>query len=273
MIRGRWSRALVVTAAALVALVGAEVARAGKSTVQDGNDTSGRLDIRSVSQGHSGAKLTHTIKTFGRWPSSLLDEQHSNSFLILLNTDSDRVVERIVFIITTRGRLAAGVLTANGNFLGRADVSRPDRRALRVTFRKSRLGNPAGYRWQAFSSFQGSGGCGRGCVDRAPNGSGRVRHDLRDPTVSFPQPQPTTNPYNLEFTVADAGGSGLDFWRLEHRDSGTAAWTPLRTGSRLGTKSFRFTEATSGEVDEFRVVAVDKHGNRTVSVIRQVTAP
>jgi hypothetical protein len=273
MIRGRRTWALATAAAVLLALVGAEVARAGKSAAQDPNDTRGRLDIRSVSQGHSGRKVTHTIKTFGRWPSSVLDEQHSNSFLMVLNTDSDPAIERFVFIITARGRLEAGVLTGNGNFLGRADASRPNRRSLRVTLSKSRLGNPAGYRWQASSSFQGSGGCGRGCVDRAPNGSGRVRHDLRDPTVSFPQPQPTTNPYKLEFTVADAGGSGLDFWRLEHRDSGTAGWTPVRTGSRLGLKSVLFTEAMSGDVDRFRVVAVDKHGNRTVSVIRQVTAP
>jgi hypothetical protein len=272
MIRGRWSCALASTAAALLALVGAEVARAGRSTVQDGNDTSGRLDIRSVSQGHSGAKVTHTIKTFGRWPNSLLDEQHSNSFLMLLNTDSDRVLERIVFIITARGRLEAGVLTANGNFLGRTDVSRPNRRSLRVTLSRSRLGNPAGYRWQASSSFRGSGGCRRGCVDRAPNGSRRVQHDLRDPTVSFPQPSPSTNPYNLTFTIGEAGGSGLDFWRLEHRDTGTSAWMELEEGSRTGPKTVPFTE-TTGQSEEFRVVAVDEHGNRTVSPIREVTVP
>src|SRR5262245_53424989 len=98
MIRGRRAWALVSTAAVLLALVGAEVAWAGKSAAQDGNDSRGRLDIRSVSEGHSGAKVTHTIKTFGRWPSSLLDEQHSNSFLMVLNTDSDPAIERFVFI-------------------------------------------------------------------------------------------------------------------------------------------------------------------------------
>jgi hypothetical protein len=273
MIRGRRTWSLATAAAVLLALVGAEVARAGKSAAQDPNDTRGRLDIRSVSQGHSGRKVTHTIKTFGRWPSSVLDEQHSNSFLMVLNTDSDPAIERFVFIITARGRLEAGVLTGNGNFLGRADASRPNRRSLRVTLSKSRLGNPAGYRWQASSSFQGSSGCGRGCVDRAPNGSGRLRHDLRNPTISFPQPPtPSTNTYNLEFTIGEAGGSGLDFWRLEHRDSGTAAWTPLRTGSRLGPRSVPFMD-TPGDSEEFRVVAVDKHGNRTVSRVRRVTVP
>jgi hypothetical protein len=265
MIRGRWFRALALTAVALLALVGAEAARAGGATVSDGNDTRGRLDIKSVSEGHSGAKITHTIKTFSRWPKSLLDEQHSNSFLMLINTDRDRVIERFVFIITTRGRLAAGVLTSNGNFLGRADVSRPDQRSVRVKISKSRLGNPPSYRWQGFSSFQG-GGCNSGCVDRTR----RLLHDLRAPTISFLGPtSPSSSPYDLEFRVRDAGRSGLDFWRLQHRDDGTSAWDGLDDGGTTGLQTVTFTETTPPSED-FRVIAKDEHGNRTVSSIFEV---
>jgi hypothetical protein len=269
MIRGRCFRALALTAVALLALVGAEAARAGGATVSDGNDTRGRLDIKSVSQGHSGAKITHTIRTFSRWPKSLLDEQHSNSFLMLINTDRDRVIERFVFIITTRGRLAAGVLTSNGNFLGRADVSRPDQRSVRVKISKSRLGNPPSYRWQGFSSFQG-GGCHSGCVDRTR----RLLHDLRAPRISFPQPpSPSAGlTYDLEFTVRDAGKSGLDVWRLQQRDQGADPWTTLAQGGSVGPRSVLFMAGATGDVDQFRVVAVDNHGNRTVSAVRSVTA-
>jgi hypothetical protein len=269
MIRGRWRRALALTAVALLALVGAEAARPGGATVSDGNDTRGRLEIKSVSQGHSGAKITHTIRTFSRWPKSLLDEQHSNSFLMLINTDRDRVIERFVFIITTRGRLAAGVLTSSGNFLGRADVSRPDQRSVRVKFSKSRLGNPPSYRWQGFSSFQG-GGCNSGCVDRTR----RLLHDLRAPRISFPQPPSPSAAlaYDVEFTVRDAGKSGLDVWRLQQRDQGVDPWTTLRDGGSVGPRSVPFTAEATGDVDQFRVVAVDNHGNRTISAVRSVTA-
>jgi hypothetical protein len=269
MIRGRWFRALALTTVALLALVGAGVGRAGTTTVPDGNDTRGRLDIKSVSQGHAGTRVTHTIKTFGRWPKSLLDEQHSNSFLMLINTDRDRGIERFVFIITTRGRLAAGVLTSSGNFLGRADVSRPDQRSVRVKISKSRLGNPPSYRWQGFSSFQG-GGCNSGCADR----SRWVLHDLRAPRISFPPPpSPSAGlTYNLEFTVSDAGRSGLDVWRLQHRDQAGDPWTTLEDGGSVGPQSVPFTAGATGEVDQFRVVAVDNHGNRKVSAVRSVTA-
>jgi hypothetical protein len=274
MFRGRWSWALALTAAALLALVGAEAARAGTSTVQDGNDRPGRLDIRSVSQGHSGAKVTHTIRTFGRWPNSLLGAQHSNALVILISTDSDAALERFVLIISEQGRMVAGVFRGNGGLLGQANVSRPDRRSVRVSFSKSRLGNPPGYRWQAFSSFQAPGACRRGCVDRAPNGSRRVLHDLRAPTISFPQPPPPAElTYDLEFTVGDAGRSGLDFWRLEHREPGTSVWNVLDNGSTTGSKSVPFTADAAVDTDAFRVVARDEHGNRTVSPVRLVTVP
>lgn len=270
MFRGRFTGALAATAAALLALAGGEVARAGADTVRDGNDP-GRLDIRSVSHGHSGARVTHTIRMFERWPSSVFGPQESNALLLWFSTDADRAFERFV-LVSQRSRLVASVFRGNGGLLGRAKASRPDRRSVRVTLSKSQLGNPAGYRWQAFSSFLASGACRRGCVDRAPNGSRRLLHDLRAPAISFPQPQSpaATNPYELAFTVRDRGGSSLDFWRLQRRAAG--AWVELKHGSGTGARSVPFT-ATAGATDEFRVAAEDEHGNRTLSPIRRVAAP
>jgi hypothetical protein len=94
------------------------------------------------------------------------------------------------------------------------------------------------------------------------------------PTVSFPQPPPpVSTTYNLDFTVGDVGGSGLAFWRLEQREPGTAPWALVEPGTAPGAHSVSFTAALPGDTDEFRVVAQDRHGNRTVSPIRQVTAP
>jgi hypothetical protein len=269
--RGRW---FALAAATLAVLAGAETAAAGTNTVRDGNDRPGRLDIRTASQGHAGSRVTHTIRTFGRWPTALLGPSTPNYFLLVLSTDSDPAPERLVLIVSSPGRLLAGVFNPRGRLLGRAGASRPNRRSARVSIRRSLLGNPAGYRWQAFAFFRGTGTCGGGCRDRAPNRS-RVLHDLRAPTVSFPQPPPpASTPYNLDFTVGDVGGSGLASWRLEQRDvPGSATWTLVQGGAAPGPHSIPFPDAMPGETDEFRVVARDRHGNRTVSPIRSVTAP
>ena len=253
-------------------LAPAELALAGTMTVADGNDRPGPLDIRSVSEGHAGAKVRHTITTFANWPKGLLGPTTPNYFLLEISTDADPVPERAVIVISTPGRMLAGVFTQRGRFEGSARASHPNGHTVVVTINRSFLGNPAGYRWQALSFFRGRG-CGGGCTDRAPDGAGRVLHDLRAPTVSFPQPPaPTMTTYNLDFTVADGGGSGLEFWRLEHWDPMTAAWTAVDEQATVGPQSVEFV-AMPGATDDFRVVAEDLHGNRRVSAVRSVTAP
>ncbi len=263
--RGRWAGMVAV---ALTTLVGVEVAAAGTNTVSDPNDRPGRLDIRSASQGHAGDKVKHVITTFGRWPTALLGPRTPNFFLLEISTD--QASERIVVIFSSPHRIRALVFHSNGNLLGRADASRPNRRSVQVKIRRGLLGNPAGYFWRAVAFFRGPG-CGGGCTDRA----GRVLHDIRAPAVSFPQPTSpaTTNPYNLDFTVGDSGESGLASWRLEHRLMGTTTWTLVNEGLTSGPRSEPFTAAGPSDVNEFRVVAVDGHGNRTVSPVRSVQAP
>ena len=270
---GRQGRWVTLAALALTALAGLDVAAAGTSSISDPNDRPGKLDIRSASQGHAGTKVKHTITTFGNWPKGLLGPRTPNFLLLEISTDSDPAPERAVVIFSTPGRMVAGVFTGRGNFLGRAAASHPNGHTVVVVIRRALLGSPAGYRWQAFAYFEGANTCGGGCLDRAPNAS-RVLHDLRKPTVSFPQPpSPATTSYNLEFTVGDSGGSGLAFWRLEQRDDGATAWTLLDDGLTTGLQSVPFTAGGPNEIDEFRVVAEDMHGNRTVSPVREVMAP
>ena len=268
--RVRW---LAPAAAALALAASAELAAAGTTTVADGNDRPGPLDIRSVSQGHAGTKVRHTISTFANWPKSLLGPTTPNFLLLEFSTDSDPTPERALIIFSSGGRMIAGVFTQRGRFVGSAGASRPNKHTVAVTVRRSLLGSPAGYRWQAFAFFRGPGGCSGGCTDRAPDGSGRVLHDLRAPTVSFPQPPaPSTTTYNLDFTVADGGGSGLAFWRLERWDPVAGAWTSVDEQATVGPQSVQFV-AMPGASDDFRVVAGDMHGNRRVSPVRSVTAP
>jgi hypothetical protein len=259
-------------ASLLVLLASPQLALGGTSTVQDPNDRPGPLDIRSVSQGHAGERVKHTIRTFGHWSKALLGPDTPNFFALQVSTDSDPRPERIVVIFSTPGRMVAGVFRPGGDFVGRATASHPNGHTAVVVIRRALLGNPAGYRWQAASSFRGNSTCRGGCIDRAPNGA-RVLHDLRDPTVNFPDPPvPSSTTYNLDFTVTDAGGSGLDFWRLEQRDEGETAWTTLEEDltPTTGPQSVPFTADMPGDTDQFRVVAEDNHGNRTVSPIRTV---
>ena len=262
---------VAIAVAALCMLAVAETAQAGTDTVRDRNDRPGPLDIRSASQGHSGTKVTHTIRTFANWPIGLLGPSTPNFFSLEISTDSDRAVERVVVIFSTPGRMIAGVFTRSGSFLARTGASRPNAHTVKVTIRRALLGNPAGYRWRALSFFRSPSPCGDGCLDRAPG----LRHDITAPTVSFPLPPPPASMmYNLDFTVGDVGGSGLALWRLEQRDvPGPGPWTVVDSGTAPGPQSVPFTAALPGDTDEFRVVGVDRHGSRTVSPIRAVTVP
>jgi hypothetical protein len=269
--RGRPGARLAIAAAALCALVAAEAAQAGTDTVRDRNDRPGPLDIRSASQGHSGTKVTHTIRTFANWRIGLLGPSTPNFFSLEISTDADRALERVVVMFSSSGHMVAGVFTRSGSFLGRAGSSRPNGHTVKVTIRRGLLGSPAGYHWRALSFFRSPSPCGGGCLDRAP----RLLHDIAAPTVSFPEPMPTSTTYDLVFTVGDVGGSRLAFWRLEQRDVSPTAgpWTVLDDGSGAGQHTISFAAAMSGDVDEFRVVVQDRHGNRRVSPIRSVTAP
>jgi hypothetical protein len=271
MVGGR-GRRLLLTAAALSMLVGAETAQAGGGTVRDGNDRPGPLDIRSASQGHAGTRVTHTIRTFANWPIALLGPNTPNFVLLQISTKPGPAPERIVLLFSSSGRMVAGVFSRNGNFLGRAKASRPNRHAVRVVITRARLGNPVGYRWQAQTFFRAAGPCSGGCLDRAPNGSNQRLHDLRAPTISFPQPGVVqSGEYDIGFSVSDLGFSGVR-WRIQNRLFGTASWTTVESAATRGPQVYSHS-ATDGQDDQFRVIAIDGHGNTTTSPVRTVSVP
>jgi hypothetical protein len=142
-----------------------------------------------------------------------------------------------------------------------------------VSIRRSRLGSPAGYRWNAYSQFgSAASGCNL-CIDRAPN-SRRVLHDITDPAIaltSFPSIPPDIE-YDVSFRVSDRGGAGLRRWQLQHRPLGTSAWDTVASGSAGGLKSHHHV-AEEDDDDQFRVVAVDRQGNRRFSPTKLVSVP
>jgi len=265
----RWPA--TAAAAVLLALAGSANAFAAATTIRDGNDAQGPLDVRAARHAHSGTRVVHEISTFANWPIGLLGARTPNLFALEIDTKGDRRPERIVVVFSSGGHLVAGVVNARGAFLGRANASRPNGHTIRVAIARSRLGSPAGYRWTALSFFQGAG-CARGCIDRAPN-SGRVLHDLTAPKITFPTPTiPADVDYDVSFSLSDTGGSGVGSWRLQHRPLGGAAWTTVASGTGGGSKS-RPHASAQGANSEFRVAASDRQGNTTVSPIRVVSVP
>jgi hypothetical protein len=270
---GRARNALIALLAAGVWLSLAGPAQANVFTRSDGNDTRGPLDIRSASHGHAGNAVTHTIRTFGPWSKGVLGPRTPNAFLLFVGTDRDPAPERVVLIFSSGGRMVALVLRPNGALIGRATASKPNGRTVRVSIPRARLGSPAGYRWQAFSYFESGRTCPNGCVDRVPNASGRVLHDITAPQISFPVPGvPAATTYDVAFAVSDTGGAGLRSWRLEHRLLGTPTWSSVASGTTGGPQTYQHT-ANVDDDDEFRVVAVDRQGNTRVGPVRLVSVP
>lgn len=172
-----WRGVAIAFTGALVAVASTQ---ADTKRISDGNDVSGRLDIRSASHGHAGRRLVHKISTFGRWGARLVRQSGNNLFSLEISTDGDPHAERVVLIYSRNGRMKADVFRFSGGSLtlvGSASASRPNARTVRVSIRRSRLGDPSHYRWSAQSQYKNAGACSNFCTDRAPN-TGRVRHNI-----------------------------------------------------------------------------------------------
>ena len=269
----RARRGVTLLTAMLVALFAVGNAYADTRVIADRNDRPGPLDIRSASHAHDGARVVHTISTFSRWRLGVIGRTTSNLFAVEISTDGDPALERVVLVFSANGRPVAQVFRLpTGTLVGSASVSRPNGRTVRISIPRSRLGNPSGYRWNAHSQYKAAGACSGFCSDRAPNSS-RVLHDITAPRITFPAPPvPGSTEYDVTFTISDAGGSSLSSWRLEHRAFGETAWSTVESGTTIGSKSHHHVAAEDAD-DEYRVVALDRQGNTSVSPIRLVSVP
>jgi hypothetical protein len=258
-------RALLTGVAALTVLAAPATAKADEITVRDGNDVSTKLDIRSVSQGHTGRRLTHSLRTYGSFSSRFLDGNNLIAFGFDTN-GSARSAERFAVVFWAGGRLRAVVVNAKGHLVAKAGVSRPNSRSVRVMLSRSSLGSPVAYRWAGFTNVGRKG-------DAAPNHR-LILHDITGPKISFPNPQiPADTTYDLTFSVSDTGGAGVGEWRVERRTLGTSAWSTAATGEGGGSQTVSIA-AAEGDDDQVRIIAFDRAGNQgTTSVIRTVSVP
>lgn len=164
----------------LTLLATAGGATASTTKVDDGDDTLGKLDVRTATAGHDGKLLVHTLTMHERWASKALGPGTAT----MVFTIGKRT--RTMNVDFRDGELFAEMCTeaADSSFSEcsrNIDLSRPDKKTIAVTFKK-RLLKPGltSYRWSAFTYLnQGESGCTEiFCLDSVPDDREGVKHRL-----------------------------------------------------------------------------------------------
>lgn len=251
------------------------------ATRNDGNDSPGRLDIRSASVGHANNRVVHTVRTYDGWtPRSL----GNDSFLIIeIDKNFDNDFERCAFIFFAGGRLRGSLTNCGRTFIRQLPVSKPSPAVARVTIPTADTGQA--YRWVAFSYWTGlPARCSDLCFDAAPNRPPPILHDLIPPVVTMPSDplrawegaSGNDAVVNFPFSLSDPGGSsssGLATWSIQGRSIGSPVWADAGVSGTGGGAKEPTINGVEGTGVDYRVVAVDKHGNRTISPSRRVYIP
>lgn len=179
--------AAVVLVVAVLLLVPTKAIGDGQR-IADSNDTPGRLDVRFARAGHDPEDvLTHKVRTGGRWRTSLL-ARIDTEFRFYFSWKG--YPQRTLYVDVSRtGKLYGEMRNDNtGNIRGYADVSRPSRKSLRISF-PVRLLKPGltQYEWSLGSIYfeRRHPECGvdeettsvQPCYDALPD-RGSVHHEL-----------------------------------------------------------------------------------------------
>lgn len=263
---------LAVAFLLVMGLLSAGPAAAHTSTKADGNDSPGKLDLRSVSVSHTATGLVHTFRTYGPWtPTSLGADSF---FIVQIDKNKDRVYERCAFIFYSN-RLRGSLTNCRAVFIQFLPVAKLSASSAKITIPKSLIGNV--YWWAGASRWDGPAPCGRGCIDFAPNNFPDILHDMIPPTVNM-----TTSPlrvwedsisaaFGLPFSVSDAH-AGIKSWTVQRREVDSLTWSNVISGFTGGSKDPPIV-GDEGTRFDYRVVAKDKQGNQTITLPRRVYIP
>ena len=127
----------VVVGLALVAVISVTATADTKRTQDDlAHDAAeGSLDIKWVEHSHDGRKLVHTIRTYQTWRSLYLKGDRTIQINISRGASPGADVERVMVIAMEDRRLRTKMFNVvNDTVVGYGNVSRPDRRTVKVTF-------------------------------------------------------------------------------------------------------------------------------------------
>jgi hypothetical protein len=217
------------------------------------------------------------VKTFTRFTASQLDGDRG-WIEVDFDTNADRTYDFWVAVFYHKGKLIA-LQGHRSNVIRQLPARRVDPRTISFEITHNQLDGVHSYDFAAVSVWRAAP-CSnkKPCVDTIPNRYPLLRYDFTPPTVSQAVvPDISTNVSDtLTFPVSfkvkdDRFGSGLKSWTLESRAVGTTTWSTEKKGTS-GSPLVDVT-AAEGETVAFRVVAVDRQGNKTVQGIGQTSVP
>jgi hypothetical protein len=274
----RSPRQLLLAAVAFLLVMGllsAGPASAHTFTKTDGNDARGLLDLRSASVSHTSRAVVHSFRTFAGWGPRDLGRS-SSFFVIGIDKNNDpRQAERCVLVFFS-SRLRALMTNCGNQNIGFLAVSKPNRTTVKVTIPNRQTG--FSYRWAVVSIYFEERPCLNGCVDGIPNLSSFILHDLIPPTVSMDTAplrvwdEDTDATFDFPFTLSDTGGAGVGTWRIQKREPG-GVWEDTGVSGIGGGAKNPPVPGEEGTRNQYRVVVVDKHANRTNGPGRLVYIP
>ena len=166
-------------------LMSLPLALAAHDDYADGNDTWGRLDVRTVGFTADPSPPTWTIHTFSFWTAR--DIRDSGFFLVLLDTRGDAEEDYIALARSNGRDLIGGLFRRRprgpDTVVGRITVRKkgPEGATVSVGLGKLRFGpNRTSYSWWVVTQFTGPS-CPRTCLDLVPN-DGPVQQELPSPS-------------------------------------------------------------------------------------------
>jgi len=183
---------LVIAIGILLAHVLIVASLATVKGMPDADDTSGRLDVRTIRHAHHRSEdserfFVHDVRTYAKWSSRLLNRD-ATEVTVWFDNGGGSDADRVVYIDFRGGRLQAEMAryrssgdAAEVTMMGEVRVSRPDRRTVRVFVprRWVKQRHLLRYGWWVTTYFLRENGdaCRRwyACADRAPT-SGLLEH-------------------------------------------------------------------------------------------------
>jgi hypothetical protein len=245
----------------------------------DGNDTKGALDLRSMKITRGGSKDTIVLTNDTPVSNADIDPDNGN-FTVLIDTDDDRTFDFGQYLYVYAGKLR-GVLIAlkTDRVVDRtAPTSRVNARTFRTVIQRGKIQSPGTYRFAVFSYSQAAP-CSRktSCVDALPNRYPLVPLDHQAPSVEVTNLDPFANDASatlsteLDFSVADdAFGTGVRSWVVQRQEVGaTGGWQQVAKGkAKSPTVS---VPGDGGATYRVRVLVVDKQGNERASSVERTT--
>jgi hypothetical protein len=247
----------------VAALVSGSPAVAHTFTKSDGNDSKGRLDLRSVTVSHTSNGVMYAFKTFEGWKPRMLGPD--SFFLVQIDWNKDRRYERCAFIFFGGGKLRGSLSNCGRNFIQGLKVSKPSGTVAKISIPKGQL--HGAYWWASASVWTGPVPCANGCLDFAPNNFPDILHDLTPPVVTLDSTplrvweSSTSTTFDFPFRATDSP-AGMKSWKVQSQLAGGTTWTTEASGSGEGSKD-PSVDAPAGRF-AFRVVATDKQGNTAI---------